>query len=199
MNKPTINGESKRPLKSRSLVVAGLIIVGLFGFLALPSGGYASTGPLQAATYTIVTTTGSIYGSPGQLECSPTGCTYFPGPNQYWNNPQTPGYYNGVYYGWVSGVYYPPCQANISNQMVSCSGFFYKAQNGCTELVVVIVSNANSPGSYSYQYYTLHNLSSTSTTTGQFVSVTGQLYLGTNSSPAGASCPSNYINVTSIS
>jgi hypothetical protein len=198
LSQPSINRESNRSVGSRSLAVAGLIIIGLLGFLALPSGGYASTGPLQAATYTIVTTTGSIYGNPGQLECSSNGCTYVPSSYQYRFNPQTPGYYNGVYYAYVNGGYYPPCQANITNHMVSCSGFIYQAQTGCTELVVV-VANANLPGSYSYQYYTLHNLSSSPTINGQFVSVPGQFHLGANSSPTGAACPGNYINVTSIS
>jgi len=191
--------QKSRAVVSRSLTVAGLISVGLLGLLALPTGGFASGTPLQAqTTYTIVTTSGSFYGTSGQLECSPTGCVYVPGPSQYPVNPQTPRYYNGVYYAYVNDAYYPPCPANITDHMVSCSGFVYEAPTGCTELVVVI-ANAYIRESYSYQYYTLHNLAFNSTINGQFVTVSGELFQGPNNSATGASCPGSYINVQSIS
>jgi len=182
----------------RLLIVAGLIIVGFLAFLTLPSGGYASTTPLQTATYSITTETGTVYGNPGQLECSPTGCVYIPGPYQYRINPQSPGYYNGVYYAYVNDNYYPPCQASLTDHSASCSGFIYDAQSGCTELVVVI-ANGYIPENYWYQYYTLHNLSTNLTLDGQFVTVTGQLFSGPNTSTTGASCPGSYINVSSVS
>lgn len=193
-----VNQESKS-ISARSLVLAVLVIVGVVGFLTLPSGGFASTAPVQAqtATYTIVTSTGSFYGTPGRLQCSPTGCVYLPGPYQYRVNPQTPGYYNGVYYAYVNDVYYPPCQPDLTTHMVSCSGFVYEPQSGCTELVVVI-ANGYIPENYSYQYYTLHNLASNSTLDGQFVAVSGQLFQGPNNSSTGAACPGSYINVASV-
>ncbi|HXX72820.1 MAG TPA: hypothetical protein VEI80_03925, partial [Candidatus Acidoferrales bacterium] len=71
----------------------------------------------------------------------------------------------------------------------------YQAPNGCTELVIQVYN----PYSYTsaLQYYTLHNLSSTPAS-GTLVTVSGQMYQGYNTAPTGASCPGNYINVTSI-
>jgi len=94
----------------------------------------------------------------------------------------------------VNDAYYPPCPANITDHMVSCSGFVYEAPTGCTELVVVI-ANAYIPESYSYQYYTLHNLAFNSTINGQFVTVSGELFQGPNNSATGASYPGSYINL----
>jgi len=182
---------------ARVVIVGALMLVGLFGILALPAGGSVSTSPQQSATYSVTTTTGSFYGTPGQLQCSPAGCVYVPGPYQYRVNPQTPGYYNGVYYAYVNDGYYPPCQADISNHAVSCSGFIYQSPSGCTELVVVI-ANAEISESYWYQYYTLHNISTNSTLDGQFVTVSGELFQGANTSSTGASCPGSYINVASV-
>ena len=191
--------QSSKSAITRSLIIAGLIIVSLFTFLGLPSVGYASTTPVpvQTATYGIVTATSGSNGNTGQLECSATGCVYIPGPYQYRTNPETPGYINGVYYAWVNGNYYPPCRPDL-NHLVSCSGFVNEAPNGCTELVVVI-ANGYIPENYSYQYYTLHNLSSNSTINGQFVTVSGQEFTGPNTSATGGSCPGTFINVTSLS
>jgi uncharacterized membrane protein YcgQ (UPF0703/DUF1980 family) len=47
------------------------------------------------------------------------------------------------------------------------------------------------------QYYTLHGQSSYPTN-GTWVTVKGQMYQGYNTSPTGAACPGNYINVSSI-
>ena len=135
--------------------------------------------------------------------CSPYGCMYPPGPgyntyNPYSPpNPWTPGYYNGAYYGYWNGNFYPPCQTG-SNNTVTCSGYIFQAQNGCTVLVIPI-ANAYYSESYAYQYYTLHNLPSNAPSNGSWVSVSGQLYQGANTSSSGASCPGNYINVTSVS
>ncbi len=197
-----ISQEPKPPKRSRALLVAGVMIVTLLILLAFPSEGYASTAQMQTAnyataTYAIVTSTGSFYGNPGQLQCSPAGCTYIPGPYQYRVNPNTLGYYNGVYYAYVNDNYYRPCQPDLNHQ-VTCSGFAEQSPSGCTELVVVI-ANAYIPENYWYQYYTLHNLASNATINGQFVTVSGQMFTGPNSSPTSAACPGSYINVTSVS
>jgi len=173
------------------------MLVAVLAFLALPAGGFAATSLQQSATYSITTTSGSFYGTPGQLQCSPAGCVYVPGSYQYRVNPQTPGYYSLVYYAYVNDGYYPPCQADITSHAVSCSGFIYQSPSGCTELVVVI-ANAEIPESYWYQYYTLHNISTNSTLDGQFVTVSGELFQGANTSSTGASCPGSYINVASV-
>ena len=92
---------------------------------------------------------------------------------------------------------YPPanaCQPSGDNNIVQCSGYLYQDVSGCTMLVVTVSSPY---GILSNQYYTLHNLPS-SYTIGAWVTVTGQLYQGSNYAPNGAACPGNYINVTSM-
>lgn len=158
-----------------------------------------------ATTTTNVAATGNDVGvGSGYYQyCSPYGCMYSPGPgyntyNPYSPpNPWTPGYYNGAYYGYYNGNFYPPCQTG-SNNTVTCSGYIFQAQNGCTVLIIPI-ANAYYSESYAYQYYTLHNLPSNAPSNGSWVSVSGQLYQGINTSSSGESCPGNYINVTSIS
>ena len=161
----------------------------------------------QAVTVTTAqVTTGSSLGSqPGYDQyCSPYGCTYSPGPsyNTYnpYNppNPWYPGYYNGAYYGYWNGNFVPPCTSTGSNNTVTCSGYVFEAQNGCTVLVIP-VANPYYAESIAYQYYTLHNLPSNAPANGSWTTVNGQLYQGSNVSSTGASCPGNYINVTSVS
>lgn len=159
-----------------------------------------------ATTTTKVAATGNGVGvGPGYYQyCSVYGCMYSPGQgyNNYnpYNppNPWTPGYYNGAYYGYWNGNFYPPCQTGASNNTVTCSGYIFQAQNGCTVLVIPI-ANPYYAESSTYQYYTLHNVPSNAPSNGSWVSVNGQLYQGSNTSSSGASCPGNYINVTSIS
>jgi hypothetical protein len=135
--------------------------------------------------------------------CSPYGCANPPGPSYNTYNPYSPpnpwypGYYNGAYYGYWNGNFYPPCQTSAYSNNVTCSGYLFQAQNGCTVLVIPI-ANAYYSESYAFQYYTLHNLPSNLPLNGSWVSVSGQLYQGANTSSTGASCPGNYINVTSM-
>jgi hypothetical protein len=112
-------------------------------------------------------------------------------------NPWYPGYYNGLYYGYWNGYFTPPCQAGAPGNNVTCSGYIFQAQNGCNVLVIPM-ANAYYSESYTFQYYTLHNLPSNAPSNGSWVTVSGSLYQGANSSTSGASCPGNYINVTSI-
>ena len=141
---------------------------------------------------------------PGYYQyCSPYGCMISPGPSYNTYNPYSPpnpwypGYYNGAYYGYWNGNFYPPCQSG-ANGSVTCSGYLFQAQNGCTVLVIPI-ANAYYSESYTFQYYALHNLPSNAPSNGSWIAVSGQLYQGANTSSTGASCPGNYINVTSIS
>ena len=148
-----------------------------------------------ANTVTSVTTASSIqlggYGYGNYGYCGYYGCYSSPGYYYPWYS----GYYNG-YYG-----YSPPCQPTGSNGAVTCSGYLYQAQNGCTLLVVSTTSNpypSYATGNVN-EYYTLHNLPSSTPQPGSWITVNGQLYQGYNTASNGASCPNNYIKVSSIS
>jgi hypothetical protein len=139
-------------------------------------------------TFTSEARNGYVYGN--YQSCYYYGC--YQGPNYYYNNP---GYYYGYY-----GNYNPPCQGTGSEGNVTCSGYLYQAQNGCTLLAI---STTNNPypsyaTTYVYEYYSLHNLPTNTPPTGTWVTVSGQMYQGYNTSPDGDSCPNNYIDVNSI-
>jgi len=160
---------------------------------------------LGTTVTSMAATGGSVGSGPGSYQvCTPYGCTYSPGPAYNTYNPYSPpspwnpGYYNGIYYGYWNGNFFPPCQTGGYNNTVTCSGYLFQASNGCTVLVIP-VANPYYSESFAYQYYTLHNLPSTAPSSGTWTSVTGQLYQGSNTSSSGAACPGNYINVTSIS
>ncbi|HUK28243.1 MAG TPA: hypothetical protein VLV31_07455, partial [Candidatus Acidoferrales bacterium] len=92
---------------------------------------------------------------------------------------------------------YGGCSYSQNTNTYQCYGYIYQAGNGCVELVVP-ANNYPYYGGTAYQYYTLHNLSSIPPN-GTWVSVTGPMTQGYNTSSTGASCPGNYINVNSIS
>jgi len=147
-----------------------------------------------ANTVTSVTTATnqpSGYGYGNYQYCGYYGCSQSAG--YYY-----PGYYSGYYNGYWG--YVPPCQLAGSNGGVTCSGYLYQAQNGCDLLVVSTTSNPYP--SYATglvnEYYTLHNLPSNAPQLGSWVTVTGQLYQGYNTAPNGASCPNNYLIVSTI-
>jgi len=159
----------------------------------------------QAVTSTVTTHTMTTTSLPARY-CS-YGCYYYPYPPYYSGYPGYyyyggyPGYYyGGSYPGYYNGV--PAfasvyaCNGSGYSNYVQCTGYIYQAANGCVELVVQVVN----PYSYTsaLQYYTLHNLSTTPPS-GTLVTVSGQMYRGYNTSSLGASCPGNYINVSSIS
>jgi hypothetical protein len=151
-------------------------------------------------------TTGVGYGQQSGYYsyCSPYGCMNSPGPSYNTYNPYSPpnpwypGYFNGVYYGYWNGNFVPPCQTSGYSNTVTCSGYIFQAQNGCTVLVIP-VANQYYAESYVYQYYSLHNLPSSIPSNGSWVTLSGQLYQGANTSSTGASCPGNYINVATMS
>jgi len=108
------------------------------------------------------------------------------------------GYYPGYYYGYAQIT---ACQPTSSNNNVNCSGWLYQANNGCTLLAIPTTSNpypSYATGNV-YEYYTLHNLPSNAPQSGAWITVNGQLYQGYNTASNGASCPNNYIIVSSIS
>jgi hypothetical protein len=100
------------------------------------------------------------------------------------------------YYNNVCNPTQATCGSPSNDGTTQCVGYLYQDSNGCVELVTPVYGAS---GVLSYQYYTLQKLPATYPAIGTWVSVTGQLYLGNNVSPTGASCPGNYINVSSIS
>ena len=175
----------------------------------------------QTTATSLTTMTGPVQNGYGNNQlCGYYGCYYYPG-SGYYNYPSNYGYYyynNGnyyqyypggsysynypmYYYGYYNGNYLPPCQTSGSSNNVTCSGYIYQAGNGCVVLSIPSISNPYP--SYAtgdvLEYYTLHNLPSNAPNTGSWVTVTGLLYNGPNSSTNGQSCPDNYIVVSSIS
>lgn len=158
-----------------------------------------------ANTITSVTTVTNIpptgyngYGYGNYQSCGYYGCYQSPG--YYYSSP---GYYNGYYngYPYYGYGYYPPCQPTGTNGNVTCSGYLYDAQNGCTLLAVYNTSNpypSYATGNV-IEYYTLQHLPSSTPPPSTWITVTGQLYQGYNTASNGASCPTNYIVVSSIS
>ena len=161
-----------------------------------------------ANTVTSLTTLTGVapagYGNPyGNYQyCGYYGCYQQPG--YYYNYPGVYNwYYNGYYNGYYRGYYVqsPACQPAGNYGNVTCSGYLYQAQNGCTLLAVSTTSNPYP--SYAtgdvIEYYTLQHLPSSLPQAGSWITVNGQLYQGYNTAPNGASCPNNYIIVNTIS
>ena len=207
---------------SGTAAVVGLALVAL---LSLGFAGYMALNPhtVTVTEQQVVTNTQNLYSVQTQTvtfsntmtsattitATPPTGYGYGPGSYQmcnyyyyyYYGCNQSPGYYYyypGYYYGYAN---YQPCQYTGSGSSVTCSGYLYEANNGCT-LLVVPASNNPYP-SYAttnvYEYYALHNLPSNTPSTGTWVTVSGVLYQGGNTASNGASCPTNYIIVNSKS
>ena len=101
---------------------------------------------------------------------------------------------------YYNGNYYTTCFPGPAFS-IQCSGNLLRNPNGCTVLGFLVGNWVNDPTNIvptATQYYTLQNLPSSIPPIGSWVTVTGYLYQGPNHSPTGASCPGNYINVTSI-
>ena len=120
-----------------------------------------------------------------------------------------PGYYQQYCNAYNCGGYAPPpgtyntgCYMQgplnvLGNTSVQCYGWLYKDPSGCVDLLVPVSVPGNNQVQ---QYYFLQNLPASHPAIGTWVTVTGELYEQGNSvGPTGASCPSSYIVVTSIS
>ena len=212
-NPPAQTGRQGRSSLS-SVAIGGLVLVAL---LSLAFAGYTALNPhtVTVTQQQMLTNTQSLYFVQTQAVTSVSTATSFitltsAAPNgygygnyqgcYYYGCYQGPGYYYSYpgYYGY--GNYYSPCQSTGSSGSVTCSGYLYQAQNGCTLLAI---STTNNPypsyaTTYVYEYYSLHNLPSNTPASGTWVTVSGQMYQGYNTSPNGNSCPNNYINVNSI-
>ena len=89
---------------------------------------------------------------------------------------------------------YDSCWSTGQGNNVACEGYLIQDSSGCIELSVPTLTVAQQP----YDHYTLQNLPASHPTIGSWVVVKGQLFQGPNSGPNGASCPTSYINVSSI-
>jgi hypothetical protein len=89
---------------------------------------------------------------------------------------------------------YDSCWSTGQGNQVACDGYLIQDQNGCVELSVPTLTVAQNP----YDHYSLQNLPSSHPSIGSWVVVKGTLFQGPNSGPNGASCPTSYINVSSI-
>lgn len=97
-----------------------------------------------------------------------------------------------------NGCYYTTCQS-LSQNLLQCSGYLYQDSKGCTELEVPVANYLNGyMATTATQYYALHNLPSSTPPLGSWVTVTGKLNQGYNNAPNGASCPGNYIIVSTV-
>jgi hypothetical protein len=156
-------------------------------------------------TTNAATTAGSTYavytGSSEYVQsnqyCNYNGCYYNPGYD--YNHPYCSYYncgYNGLP-GYNNYYYTNVCQSVGGNNTVQCSGYLYHDASGCIVLSIPI-NNGYWFETTVYQYYTLQNLHGNYQNTGGWVTVTGQMNQGYNTSPTGAACPGNYIIVSSI-
>jgi len=208
--------------KKRGWGTAAIVGLALVAILSLGFAGYTALNP-HTVTVTqpqLLTNTQSVYSVQTQTVMtantvtSATTVTYTP-PNQngygMYSNPQYCGYYGcnyyncGYYYcsynyGYYGGYFYPPCQT-ASNGNSTCSGFLYQAQSGCTLLAISTTSNPypSRATGLVLEYITLQHLPSSIPQPGSWITVSGQLYQGYNTASNGASCPTNYMVVSTVS
>ena len=128
--------------------------------------------------------------------CTPNGCSSAAGYTQLCGSSNCSLSQCGP-----NGCYYTTCQSTGQNT-IQCSGYLYEGSgSGCLELQVPVANSVDNVMTSATQFYTLHNLPSTlnpsNTGIGSWVTVTGSLHQGANTSPNGAACPGNYINVIS--
>ena len=212
-NSPAQSGKPGRSGLS-SVTIGGLVLVAL---LSLAFAGYTALNPhtVTVTQQQMLTNTQSLYFVQTQAVTSVSTATSFitltnAAPNgyaygnyqacYYYGCYQGPGYSYPGYYGYY-GNYYSACQSTGSYGNVTCSGYLYQAQNGCTLLAIYTPNNPypSYATTWVYEYYSLQNLPSNTPASGTWVTVSGQMYQGYNTSPNGNSCPNNYINVNSIS
>jgi hypothetical protein len=111
------------------------------------------------------------------------------------------GYYNCGNYGCNPpslGAYGTLCQSTGSNSTVTCSGYLSEPTDGCIQLAIPY-TNPDLLESTAYYFYSLRNTPSNLPSPGSWITVTGQLGQGYTPGMNGASCPGNYIVVSSIS
>jgi len=96
------------------------------------------------------------------------------------------------------GAYGTLCQSTGQNETVSCSGYLSEPENGCIQLAIPYI-NPYLLESTAYQFYALRIAPSSLPSAGSWITVTGTLGQGYTQGTNGAACPSNYINVNTVS
>jgi len=205
--------------RSRGSLFAIIILVVLLGSLGLvlvvssPAGSYV----VAVSQEQYMSTTQNQYQGPGSSQncgsnscvypncgsngcsfqvCSPNGCSSVAGYTQLCGSSNCSLSQCGP-----NGCYYTTCQSTVQNT-IQCSGYLYEGSgSGCLELQVPVANSVSNVMTSATQFYTLHNLppglNPSNTGIGSWVTVTGSLHQGANTSSNGAACPGNYINVIS--
>jgi len=215
---PTSPAPERNRSSLRTIGVVGLILVTI---LSLAFAGYTAQNPhlmtvtqqqlltnTQSLTNTLTVTNTKTSTSATTITSTTTSTTSAGYGYGY-------GYGYGFYPGYPEyqncGASCPPSSSYITNydtcnlnnlagssNTFQCFGYIYQDSGGC---VVLAVPLPNPPYYFEnpvVHYYGLHNLPSNSPSMGSWVTVTGRWNQGTNTSTSGASCPFNYLNVTSI-
>lgn len=191
----------------RTLTMAGLVLIAV---LSLGYAGYSAANPrmftvtqqqfitntqslyntqtrtvmntvTNVQTVTSTATSAAAYTAPNYQYCGYNGCSY----NYYYSPPM---------YASISDV----CKSTGQNDTYQCSGYIYQPSSACTQLAVPYV-NAEWMEAVGYLYLTLYNLPANHPQAGAWVTVTGTLNQGAPPYGYTGACPSNYINVNSIS
>ncbi len=127
--------------------------------------------------------------------CTPNGCSLAAGYTQLCGSSNCSLSQCGP-----NGCYYTTCQSS-QNSTIQCSGYLYEGSNGCLELQVPVANSAGNVMTSATQFFALHNLppslNPSNPSIGSWVTVTGSLHQGANTSSNGAACPGNYFNLTS--
>jgi len=210
---------SQRNSRSRASLFGVIILVVFLGSLGLvlvassPTGSYV----MAVSQEQYMSTTQNQYQGPGSSQncgsnscvypncgsngcsfqvCSSNGCSSATGYTQLCGSSNCSLSQCGP-----NGCYYTTCQSTGQNT-IQCSGYLYEGSgSGCLELQVPVANSVNNVMTSATQFYTLHNLPPTlnpsNTGIGSWVTVTGSLHQGANTSSNGAACPGNYINVIS--
>ncbi len=215
--------QSSQPQSGRSSLrkfgIVGLVLVAI---LSLAFAGYTAQTPhittvtqqqlltnTQSLTNTLTITNTKITTSATTITStivSTTSIGYGDGYGYGYGN----GYYPNYPYYQDCGASCPPSPSYLNNyntcnlnspagsNTFQCYGYIFQDSGGCVELAVPMPNPPYYFETPVTHYYGLHNLPSNTPPMGSWVTVTGQWNQGTNTSPSGAACPFNYLNVTSI-
>lgn len=205
--------------RSRVSLFAIIILAALLGSLGLvlavssPAGSHV----MAVSQEQYMSTTQNQYQGPGSSQncgsnscvypncgsngcsfqvCAPNGCSTATGYTQLCGSSNCSLSQCGP-----NGCYYTTCQS-MGQNTIQCSGYLYEGSgSGCLELQVPVANSVDNVMTSATQFYTLHNLppglNPSNSAIGSWVTVTGSLHQGANTSSNGAACPGNYINVTS--
>ncbi len=211
------NHPNSRSRTSLFAIIIVVVLLGTVGFvLAVSSPTGSQVMAVSQEQYMSTTQNQNQYQGPGSSQncgsnscvypncgsnscsfqvCAPNGCSSAAGYTQLCGSSNCSLSQCGP-----NGCYYTTCQSTGQNT-IQCSGYLYEGSNGCLELQVPVANSVDNVMTSATQFYTLHNLppslNPSNPSIGSWVTVTGSLHQGANTSSNGAACPGNYINVTS--